>query len=96
MDIGKRISFFREAKGYSVNKYVHSYGAIKAVSYVDGKKWHKGKREIERLEAQMREGISYRMVRHTVNAIIPIPRRTAKTMPYFPKNSDMSKILFIL
>jgi hypothetical protein len=35
---------------------VHSYGAIKAVSYVDGKKWHKGKREIERLEAQMREG----------------------------------------
>ena len=38
----------------------------------------------------------YRIIRHTVNAIIPIPRRTARTMPYFLKNSDMSKILFIL
>jgi hypothetical protein len=33
---------------------VHSYGAIKAVSYVDGKEWHKS-REVEELEAQMKE-----------------------------------------
>lgn len=40
--------------------------------------------------------ISYRVVRHTINTMIPIPRRTARTMPYFLKNSDMSMILFIL
>jgi hypothetical protein len=30
-------------------------GIFKAVSYVDGKKWHKSKKEIEKLEAQIRE-----------------------------------------
>ena len=35
--------------------HLHIHYAINAVSYVDGKKWHKSRKEIEKLEAQMRE-----------------------------------------
>lgn len=35
--------------------HLHIHYAINTVSYVDGKKWHKSRKEIERLEAQMRE-----------------------------------------
>lgn len=34
---------------------LHIHYAINAVSYVDGKKWHKSKREIQEMEAQIRE-----------------------------------------
>lgn len=34
---------------------LHIHYAINAVSYVDGKKWHKNKREIQEMEAQIRE-----------------------------------------
>lgn len=36
-------------------KHLHIHYAINAVSYVDGKKWHKNKREIQEMEAQIRE-----------------------------------------
>ena len=36
-------------------KNLHIHYAINAVSCVDGKNWHKSKRELEELEAQMRE-----------------------------------------
>lgn len=36
-------------------KYLHIHFAINAVSYVDGKKWHLSKKEMEELEARMRE-----------------------------------------
>lgn len=35
--------------------HLHIHYAINAVSYVDGKKWHKSRKEIEKLETQMRE-----------------------------------------
>ena len=34
---------------------LHIHFAINAVSYVDGKKWHKSRKELEELEAKMRE-----------------------------------------
>lgn len=34
---------------------LHIHFAMNAVSYVDGKKWHKNKRELEKLEAGMRK-----------------------------------------
>lgn len=43
---------------YGVHKdeeHLHIHYAINAVSYVDGKKWHMSRKEIEKLEAQMRE-----------------------------------------
>lgn len=36
-------------------EHLHIHFAINAVSYVDGKKWHTSKRELEGLEAQIRE-----------------------------------------
>lgn len=36
-------------------KHLHVHYAINAVSYVDGKKWHKNKREIQEMEMQIRE-----------------------------------------
>lgn len=36
-------------------KNLHIHFAINAVSYVDGKKWHKSKKEMEELETRMRE-----------------------------------------
>lgn len=36
-------------------KYLHIHYAINAVSYVDGKKWHKSKKELKEMETQMRE-----------------------------------------
>lgn len=36
-------------------KHLHIHYAINAVSYVDGKKWHKNKKELEEMEDWMRE-----------------------------------------
>lgn len=36
-------------------EHLHIHYAINAVSYVDGRKWHKNKREIQEMEAQIRE-----------------------------------------
>ena len=36
-------------------KCLHIHFAINAVSYVDGKKWHKSKKELKEMETQMRE-----------------------------------------
>ncbi len=36
-------------------EHLHIHFAINAVSYVDGKKWHKSKRELEELEDQIRK-----------------------------------------
>lgn len=36
-------------------KHLHVHYAINAVSYVDGKKWHKSKKEIQKMETQIRE-----------------------------------------
>lgn len=36
-------------------KDLHVHYAINAVSYVDGKKWHKNRREIQEMEMQIRE-----------------------------------------
>ena len=36
-------------------KYLHIHFAVNAVSYVDGKKWHKSKKELKEMETQMRE-----------------------------------------
>lgn len=36
-------------------KNLHIHYAINSVSYVDGKKWHKSKKEMEELEAWMKE-----------------------------------------
>lgn len=36
---------------------LHIHFAINAVSYVDGKKWHKSKEEIKEMETQMRERV---------------------------------------
>lgn len=34
---------------------LHIHFAVNAVSYMDGKKWHKNKKELEKLEIQIRE-----------------------------------------
>lgn len=36
-------------------EHLHIHFAINAISYVDGKKWHKNKREIKEMEIQIRE-----------------------------------------
>lgn len=38
-------------------KYIHIHFAVNAVSFVDGKKWHKSRKELGELEAQIRETV---------------------------------------